>query len=318
MADPQQLDLMMGDYRVVKGNAFVNARYDWSTPMHRIIMMAIAQLRKEDLEFTTQRIYVRDLAELADINSGQIYEEAEKACRALLDQKLEVRSDNGDYHGYNLLSDTHFYPGKGYLELRFNANMKPYLLELKERFTQYQLRQAIQLSSPYAIRFYELCSQWANVGWFDLTVDDVRAMFKLEHKYKQTTDLRRTVLDGARTELKKKCDLYFDYTQKKHGRAIVGFKFKIVRKGHVSGTPAPVPRAAAPDAEGVDAELKAFRAYLVSLTAGEREALEERALAAARREIDSIDTWKAEPRQSIVEDHMLRLWRAGEVEATAE
>ena len=83
-----QLELPFANYRVVKSNLFVEARYDWSTQMHRIIMMAAAQLRIADTEFGKQRIYIRDLAALADINSGQIYEEAEKACRALLEQGL--------------------------------------------------------------------------------------------------------------------------------------------------------------------------------------------------------------------------------------
>ncbi len=316
-----QLELPFANHRVVKSNLFVEARYDWSTQMHRIIMMAAAQLRISDTEFGKQRIYIRDLAALADINTGQIYEEAEKACRALLEQRLEVRGPDGEYHGYNLMSDTHFYPRKGYLEIRFNPHMKSFLLQLKERFTQYMLRQAMQLSSPYSIRFYELCSRWADIGWFDVTLEDLRLTFKLEHKYQQTTDLRRRVIDASRKELKRKCDLYFDYTQVRRGRAIVGFKFKVIRKPKVQGTPREAPQALPPRrkpcTDDIDRELRTFRAFLNTLSQDDRLQLQDLALDHVRREIPTIDGWNATARQSMVEEKMQQIWAMGEEGADA-
>lgn len=311
------MELSLESYRVVKSNLFVEARYDWSTQMHRITMMALAQTRKDEHEFGLQRIYVRDLAALSDINTGQIYQEAEKACSMLLGQRIEIRGPGGEYHGYNLMSDTHFYPGKGYLEVRFNPNMKPFLLQLKERFTQYMLRQVMQLSSPYSIRFYELCNRWADIGWFDLAVDDLRLMFRLEHKYQQTTDLRRRVIDSARKELKTKANLYFDYSQVKRGRAIIGFKFRVVRKPKAAAKTAGKRnrKTGAPAPDELDLEIKAFRAYLATLTPVEREAYEAEALTRVLCELPGVDAWNEAARQSIVEEKMFQLWQDREIEA---
>ena len=217
-------------YKVVKSNELVKARYDWTVPMHRIIMMLVAQIRLDDEDFTTQRISVRELAKLSESSAKSVYETAQEAAERLLDQKIEVRKDNGEYHGYNLMSDTHYEPGKGYIEARFNPNMKPLLLQLKQRFTQYMLKQTMPLSSPYSIRFYELIKMRKGQGYMDISIDDLRSMFRLENKYSRFRDLRRYVIDKARNELKEKCDLYFDYKIKRSGRSPVGLKLQIKKK----------------------------------------------------------------------------------------
>jgi plasmid replication initiation protein len=60
------------------------------------------------------------------------------------------------------VSKTKYYFGKGYVELCLNEHIRPYVLEMKERFTEIELGYAIRLSSFYAIRIYELlkCGQY--------------------------------------------------------------------------------------------------------------------------------------------------------------
>ena len=313
----EQLSIPFEGYKIVKSNPFVEARYDWTTQMHRVIMMMIAQIRKDDTDFGVQRVYVRDLKALSATSSNTIYEDAANAARALLDQKIEIRRASGEYHGYNLMSDTHYYPSRGYIEARFNPHMKPFLLQLRERFTQYRLRQAMQLSSPYSIRFYELCSRWADIGWFDLSVEDLRTMLKLEAKYKRTVDLRRYVVDQARDELEAKCDLHFSYTQVKRGRATVGFKFKVLRKAEVGGRAqsrlqtggeAP-PRGGDPEFGGGNAEAAEFERYLDGLGLAERAALEAEAHQQLRCQIPGIDAWSDGPRSAMFAEVMRELWR---------
>lgn len=314
----EQLAIPFEEYKIVKSNPFVEARYDWTTQMHRVIMMMIAQVRKDDTDFGTQRVHIRDLKALSATTSNTIYEDAANAARALLDQKIEIRKASGEYHGYNLMSDTHYYPNRGYIEARFNPHMKPFLLQLRERFTQYRLKQAMQLCSPYSIRFYELCSRWADIGWFDLSVEDLRKMLKLEAKYKRTADLRRYVVDQAREELKEKCDLYLSYTQVKRGRATVGFKFKVLRKARVGGQARSQPRPVGdaprpyndPEAGVPDSEALAFECYLNGLDEAKRAALEAKALEQLRRRISGIEAWSDKPRLAMLAEMMLELWRS--------
>lgn len=307
---------------VVKGNAFVDARYDWTTQMHRIIMVMIAQIGQGDDDFGLQRIYVRDLMSLSDTSSNSYYDEAEAAARALLDQKIEVRDADGSYHGYNLMSDTHYPRGRGYIEARFNPHMRPFLLHLKARFTQYRLRQAMLLSSSYAIRFYELCARWADLGHFNLSLEDLRAMLKLEDKYERTVDLRRFVVDVARDELREKADLSFNYTQIKEGRRITGFRFHIVTRPVDPETDAPVTLAGtksapeerrkeggsqgASDGAG-EGEHDAFDRYWKGLSASEQAALQ--AAAAERLQGQPLTAWQREMQLAF---QMRQIWEEQE------
>lgn len=245
-------------YKVVKSNQFVQARYDWSVPMHRIIMMLVAQINMDDDDFTTQRISVKEIARLSGSSAKSIYDDAADAAEQLLKQSIEVRKPNGEYHGYNLLSDTHYIPGSGYIEACFNPKMKPFLLHLKERFTQYLLRETMPLSSPYSIRLYELIKMREGVGYIDLTIEELRSMFMLEDKYPRFRDLRRRVIDQARDELREKCDLCFDYKVRRNGRSPVAIKF-IIQKNKKAPPPkqsqqkAPQRAVVAADEERADA-----------------------------------------------------------------
>ena len=303
-----QLNLLFDNARVVKGNPLVEASYDWSTQMHRIIMMMVSQLRRDDSEFGLQRVYVRDIIDLCELSSNSIYGEVDLAADALLNQRIKIRAGEGTWHGYNILSSVHVYKHRGYIEAMFNPQMRPFLLQLKSRFTQYRLRQAMQLGSPYSIRFYELCSRWADVGHFQLSIEDLRAMFMLQDKYDRVSDLCRWVIDAARNELEQKCDLYFTYKREKNGRSIRGFHFTIREK---TGA-APAPDASTSDVPArsadVDAELLDFELFYERLTAEEQQSLREEAYEHLRRQIPGLEDWKDVVREAMVRDQMVQFW----------
>jgi plasmid replication initiation protein len=54
--------------------------------------------------------------------------------------------------------------GEGDVSLCFSPALKPYLLDIKSRFTKYALQYALHLKSAYAIRLYELLKQYEGIG----------------------------------------------------------------------------------------------------------------------------------------------------------
>ena len=103
--------------------------------------------------------------------------------------------------------------------MQVSKEVLPYYVELAQNFTSYSMTVAIALKSTFSQRFYELCCQYRNAGFFFYTVEKLREMFMLENKYKRGCDFKRRVLDDPQKELRELyntglCDLYFEFEPK--------------------------------------------------------------------------------------------------------
>jgi plasmid replication initiation protein len=225
---------------VVKSNDFVRAKLGWTTVEHRIILSMIAQLRKEDEEFGYQKVNLRDIIELSGSNSNDLYTRAEEICDKLLDQKVEVRDETEtgerEYRGYNLMSACKYVEGSGAIRAKFNPDMRSFLLELKRRFTMYRLQFVMRLSTPYAIRLYEIMKMRQDLRFLRMSVDTLRETLSVQHKYNRFTDLKKHILEPVRKELKEKCDVYFTYRVLRDGRTPVAINFMIHSNEEVEPT----------------------------------------------------------------------------------
>jgi len=119
--------------------------------------------------------------------------------------------------------------GQGCVELGFSPTVLPHLTMLNREFTSYQLKQIGNLSSFYAVRLYELMSQFLKLGQRECTLDQLRQMLDLGDKYQDVKDMRKRVLDPALKELNAGTDLAVTAEPRRQGRKIVGFSFTITK-----------------------------------------------------------------------------------------
>ena len=229
MSQPTLFSQSDGRARVVKSNTLILGRVDLSPIQHRIVAMLIAQLTPDTETFEKQTIRVSDLEKLLQRSHGSIYDEVEAACSGLLDVKIEVRErDEGgrSYHGMNLMSDIQYKEG-GTVRAEFTPAMRPYLLQLKRRFTQYNLQYFVRLSSQYSMRIYELLKMRQDLRFYRLTVEELRELLKCEHSYSRFRDFRRATIDRAQREMREKTDIWFNYKIERDGRTPVRVNFII-------------------------------------------------------------------------------------------
>lgn len=233
----EQQSFFDDDTRVVKSNQLVQSRMNWTKLEHRVVAMLVAQLKKEDEEFEEQRVYIKDIADLSGRNGKSLYDQAEEICRKLLDQKIQVRTRTEDgrrrYKGYNCMSTCEYVEGSGYIEAKFNEDMKPFLLQLKRRFTQYNLKCFMRLSSQHSMRIYELLKMREGIKYLRIEIEELREILCCEHSYNRFADFKRWVLEKARDELREKADIYFNYKVTRDGQTPVRVNFLI--KNNKSG-----------------------------------------------------------------------------------
>ena len=218
---------------VVKANQLIRGRINWTKLEHRVVAMLVAQLSQEDETFEMQRVHISELMDMAQVSSHDIYNRAEEVCRKLLNQKVHVRTRTEDgrrmYQGYNCLSTCRYVEGSGYIEAKFNDDMKPFLLQLKRQFTMYRLQNFMQLGSQHSMRVYELIKMQEGLHHLCLSVEELREVLCCKHTYERFSDFRRHVLERARTEIKDTCDTYYTYTVERDGRTPVRVRFLIHR-----------------------------------------------------------------------------------------
>jgi len=210
----------------VQSNELIHARYEMTALQKKILLMLISKIQPEDIDFKPYRIRAKDFLEAADLKSTQIYGKLKSATEGLLSKVFHIKKQTGLLQ-ITILSSAEYFEGRGLMELCFDPKLKPYLLQLKQQFTIMPLKQVLSLRSVYAIRIYEMLSQFKHTGVFITKVDDLKYKLNLTGKYKSYNLFKRNVILQAQKELIH-TDMAFTFEEIKAGRKIDKIKFRLV------------------------------------------------------------------------------------------
>lgn len=215
---------------VRQSNTLIEASYKIaSVGEGRLIRMLIAQIQPHDEDFKTYRIDVADFAQFFGLaaTNNSVYEQIKKAADDLAGRRIMLEHGKS-WVRLNWLSFAKYIEGNGYIEVRFDKELKPYLLQLKTHWKQYELKTIINFNSSYSIRIFELLKSWEfkadSNGYFkrSFEVDDLRKILGVEkNEYKFFKDFRIKVIEIATREINTNSDIRIiqvDYS--KTGRKI--------------------------------------------------------------------------------------------------
>ena len=216
---------------IVKANKLVQAKMPLTKLEHRVVAMLISQLDRGDEEFGFQKLHIRNLKKTSEQKElGSLYQRAEKICSSLLEKKLEIKTEEDGkrvYDGISLMNRCKYKEGDGYIEAKFNEEMKPYLLQLKRRFTMYDAGYYVPLRSTHSMRIYELLKMREGVSVLRISVEELRDILGLQDKYEYFSHLEHHVIQKAQEEVDEKTDISFTYDKEKDGRSVKRVKFFI-------------------------------------------------------------------------------------------
>ena len=123
----------------------------------------------------------------------------------------------------------------GKVSIRFSDEIAPYLFDLQERFTQYELYQTLALKGAYSIALYELWKSHSFKDKITVSIDDLKIYLSITDKYKEYKALRRKVIEPAVEEVNKYTDLNVKWEPYKQGRSYVAITFYIEKKKQWEG-----------------------------------------------------------------------------------
>jgi plasmid replication initiation protein len=229
---------------IVKHNDLIEARYqDFSVVEQRIILMLLAQIQKDDKDFKEYRITVSDFSKVTGLAlNGSFYENLRNTLDKLVSKTLHIRRNHGGFLVTTWLSSGEYIDGEGCIELCFDPKLKPYLLDLQEKYTKYKLEIAVKFKSQFSIRLYEVLKKQAQIEKdcnhrknFEKTFsyEDLRVIFAVgEKEYLIFNNFKQKTIEPAIREVSDKTDLHITETRYlKTGRKITAVCFCVTIRG---------------------------------------------------------------------------------------
>lgn len=203
----------------------VNAKYKLDTSEIKFIMSVLAQINMDDKDFATYEIKVSELEARLQVeqNSTRLKQFAKK----LMSKPFEVPTENGGWIVFNWFSKIQFIPEQKKFIVRIDEDLKPYLLELKERFVKYNLKHILPLTSSYSIRIYQLLKEYEKATKRTFTLEELQNILQVPNSYKIYNRFKEKILQVAEKELIGHCDIFFEYEEIKDGRKVNEILFRI-------------------------------------------------------------------------------------------
>ena len=227
------------DIILSQDNALTTARYKFDLIEKRALYCIIRNIRANYIEQEDgQRTLFENLIitikeeELQKCGDNTKMKNIYDALKRLRNRDIEINNEKM-WLSIGFVNYVKHIKNKSYFEVEVSKEVLPYYVELAQNFTSYSMTVAIALKSTFSQRFYELCCQYRNAGFFFYTVEKLREMFMLEKKYKRGCDFKRRVLDDPQKELWElynagQCDLYFEFEPKSYkGKEVTEYKFYV-------------------------------------------------------------------------------------------
>ncbi|MDX9816508.1 MAG: replication initiation protein [Smithellaceae bacterium] len=216
------------DHKLVrKSNFLIEASYKLSLVEQRIVMILASKIKPADDEFKKYQLNIKEFADFLELKNKNEYSHIQTVTKKLLTRAFSIKMPDSLLQ-IGWLSSAKYYDGQGIVELCFDPQLKPYLLQLKDRFTSYKLKNVIQLRSSFSIRIYELLKQYEKLGERTFLLDNLRECLGLEDsQYKLYGDFKRKILLVAQAELAGKTDLSFEFVEIKVARRVGKSRFYI-------------------------------------------------------------------------------------------
>lgn len=134
------------------------------------------------------------------------------------------------------------------VSIQFTSKIMPFLIDLKENFTQYLLSDISNLNSKYSIILYKwLCMNFNQYEHYQykgnrtqqqlnkyrnpiIKIDDLRGITNTQNEYKKMHQFTEWVLDKPIKEITEKTHYNVSYEKIKEGRSIAAIQFFISKK----------------------------------------------------------------------------------------
>ena len=215
-------------YIIFQHNNLIEAKYSLTLQEKRLILWLISQIQPNEEDFKEHKLTVTEFMNLMSLSGKANYKELQKITLGLMKKVLTIKNpDLQTTTQVNWLNCSEYFDKKGIIKLSFSPKMKPFLLDLKEKFTAIHITDIMQIKSIHAIRIYELLKQYETIGERILTIEEIKEYCGIKNKLKQYVHFKARILLISQREINNKSDIKFEFEPIKESRKFVAIKFFI-------------------------------------------------------------------------------------------
>lgn len=231
------------EYLVVKGNELIQKnRFELSLTEQKTIAFICSMIKPIDVkdninEISYQLEYefnIRDYCKICgiDYDSGKNYANIKAILKHLRDRSMWLTMPDGSESLVGWLAKVNTNKKNGVVKIRIDEDLVPYLFDLGQKFTQYQLYNILAMKSAFSVRIYELLKSYAYQRNKTFDIDELKQLLMVDtvKSYKDFSLFRKKVLEIAIHEINELTDLTIDYEPIKKGNKVVKINFIIQQK----------------------------------------------------------------------------------------
>lgn len=201
---------------VVKSNELIQkARYNLTVQQQKLILFAISKIKKNDLPNKTYELSIDEVCSVMglELDAGGTYYKRIKDDLIKLTSRLWVKFPDREAT-ISWIGDAEIIPLSGTVYIKFHEKMAPFLFELVNRYTQYQLYEVLVFKNKYAIRLYEIIRSYIMQDELSnreekeiiIPVEELKDILYAPN-YKNWNDFNRFCLRPAIDEINKMSDI---------------------------------------------------------------------------------------------------------------
>ena len=220
---------------ITKANDLIQkSRFSLSIQQQKIVLFLISQVTQFDTDFRLYEFSIVDFCKVCGIHyeSGKNYQDIKNDIKDIADKSVWVKL-NDEETLLRWIEKPYIDKKSGTIKIRLDEDMKPFLLQLKTNFTQYELLWTLHFKSKYTIRLYELIK---SIHFKELEsytreykLDELKRLLDAE-TYKTWQAFKERVLIPAVDEINNYSDKNLTFEPVKHGRSVNSICFKIETK----------------------------------------------------------------------------------------
>jgi plasmid replication initiation protein len=214
--------------QIIVSNQINEARFKMTRSEQRLFLYCIGIIdNKEDRLNLTFTLKIEEFKQFLELKRNDFHTEMRSITKQLAGRVLEIK--HGDrLRQIPVLSLVDY--NQGEVTIKVNSELAPFLIELKNNFTQFSLKEVLKFKSLFSMRIYQLLCQHAYKNEVIYSVEELRFILDIEpHKFTRYNDFKKDVLDRALSEINLNSTLKFTYKEIKTSRKITAIHF-IIKK----------------------------------------------------------------------------------------
>ncbi|MDE7432212.1 MAG: replication initiation protein [Lachnospiraceae bacterium] len=231
------------EYLVVKGNELIQKnRFELSLQEQKTVAFICSMIKPVEAEAPEQSFQleyefnIRDYCKVCgiDYDAGKNYADVKAVLKHLSDRSMWLDDGNGEVL-VRWLSKVRTNKKSGIARIKLDEDLVPFLFDLGQKFTQYQLYNILAMKSAFSVRMYELMKSYAYQRSKTFDIDELKQLLMVAEtkSYKDFSLFRKKVLEKSQEEINELTDLNIYFEPITKGRKVVKVRFKIDTKNPI-------------------------------------------------------------------------------------